>query len=122
MQGLFVIVMILCLVSGQFSTIGWALAIVLMIMLCLGFGNGVLFQVVSCRFQGMMGAASGLIGAAGGLGGFLLPTCFGWLKDFTGTFSAGFFVFGLVSGFAALSVMIVERSSRFDRPKSVTEK
>ena len=121
LKGLFVIIMILCLASGQFSTIAWALAIVLMIMLCLGFGNGVVFQVVSCRFQGMMGTASGLIGAAGGLGGFLLPTCFGWLKDFTGTFSAGFFVFGLVSGFAVLSVMIVERSSRFDRPKSVTE-
>ena len=57
----------------------------------------------------------------GGLGGFLLPTCFGWLKDFTGTFSAGFFVFGLVSGFAALSVMIVQRSTRFDRPNSVSE-
>jgi NNP family nitrate/nitrite transporter-like MFS transporter len=121
LKGLFVIIMILCLASGQFSTIAWALAIVLMIMLCLGFGNGVVFQVVSCRFQGMMGTASGLIGAAGGLGGFLLPTCFGWLKDFTGTFSAGFFVFGLVSGFAALSVMIVQRTTRFERPKSVSE-
>jgi NNP family nitrate/nitrite transporter-like MFS transporter len=69
----------------------------------------------------MMGTASGLIGAAGGFGGFLLPTCFGWLKDFTGTFSSGFFVFGLVSGFAALSVMIVQSSSQFDRPKSVSE-
>ena len=121
LKGLFVIVMVLCLASGQFSTIGWALAMVLMIMLCLGFGNGVVFQVVSCRFQGMMGTASGLIGAAGGLGGFLLPTCFGWLKDFTGTFSAGFFALGLVSGFAALSVMMVQRSSRFDLPKSVSE-
>jgi NNP family nitrate/nitrite transporter-like MFS transporter len=121
LKGLFVIIMILCLASGQFSTIAWALAIVLMIMLCLGFGNGVVFQVVSCRFQGMMGTASGLIGAAGGLGGFLLPTCCGWLKDFAGTFSAGFFVFGLVSGFAALSVMIVQRTTRFERPKSVSE-
>ena len=120
LKGLFVMVMILCLASGQFSTIGWALAIVLMIMLCLGFGNGVVFQVVSCRFQGMMGTASGLIGAAGGLGGFLLPTCFGWLKDSTGTFSAGFFVFGLVSGFAALSVMIVQRSTRFVPPKTAS--
>jgi NNP family nitrate/nitrite transporter-like MFS transporter len=121
LKGLFVIVMILCLAPGQFSTIGWALAVVLMIMLCLGFGNGVLFQVVSCRFPAMMGTASGLIGAAGGFGGFLLPTCFGWLKDFTGTFSAGFFAFGLVSGFAALSVMIIHRSTRFDRPNSVSE-
>jgi NNP family nitrate/nitrite transporter-like MFS transporter len=121
LQGVFVLIMILCLMSGLTSTIAWALIMVLAIMLCLGFGNGVIFQVVSCRFPGIMGTASGLIGAAGGLGGFFLPTCFGWLKDFTGTFSVGFFVFGFVSGFAALSVMIVQRSTRFDRPKPVSE-
>ena len=115
------IVMILCLCFGQFPTITWAFTIVFGTMLCLGFGNGVVFQVVSCRFPAMMGTASGLIGAAGGFGGFLLPTCFGWLKDFTGTFSAGFVAFGLVSGFAALSVMIVQRSTRLDRSNSVSE-
>ncbi len=118
--GLFVIVMILCLASVQFLTISWTLAMVFGIMLCLGFGNGVIFQVVSCRFQGIMGTASGLVGAAGGLGGFLLPTGFGWLKDFTGEFSAGFFAFGVVSGLAALSVMIVQRSTRFVPPKAAS--
>ena len=42
-------------------------------LLLLGFGNGMVFQVVSLRFQGVMGTASGLIGAAGGLGGFFSP-------------------------------------------------
>ena len=111
LQWLFFLVMILCLASGQFSTLAWALTLVLMIMLCLGFGNGVVFQVVSCRFRGTMGTASGLIGAAGGLGGFLLPTVFGWLKDLTGAFSSGFMAFGIVSGLAAVSVMIVQRST-----------
>jgi NNP family nitrate/nitrite transporter-like MFS transporter len=120
LQGLLVMVMILCLVSGQFSTIAWALTMVFGIMLCLGFGNGVVFQVVSCRFQGIMGTASGLIGAAGGLGGFLLPTGFGWLKELTGTFTYGFLAFGVVSGLAALSVMIVQRSTRFVPPKTAS--
>ncbi|MEC4680885.1 MAG: MFS transporter, partial [Nitrospirota bacterium] len=121
LPGVFFLVMILCLVSGQFSTIAWALTLVLVIMLCLGFGNGVVFQVVSCRFRETMGTASGLIGAAGGLGGFLLPTCFGWLKDLTGTFSSGFFAFGIVSGLAAISVMIVLRSTLFASPKPASE-
>lgn len=120
LQGIFVIVMILCLASGQLSTLAWALTMVFGIMLCLGFGNGVVFQVVSCRFQGIMGTASGLIGAAGGLGGFFLPTGFGWLKDATGEFLVGFFAFGLVSGLAALSVMIVQRSTRFVPPKTAS--
>jgi NNP family nitrate/nitrite transporter-like MFS transporter len=120
LQGLFVIVTILCLASGQFPTIMGALAMVFGIMLCLGFGNGVVFQVVSCRFQGMMGTASGLIGAAGGLGGFLLPTGFGWLKDMTGTFTSGFLALGCVSALAALSVMIVQRSDRLSTPTSTS--
>ncbi len=121
LQGIFVIVMLLCLVSGQFHTIAFAVVIVFGIMLCLGLGNGVVFQVVSCRFQGIMGTASGLIGAAGGLGGFLLPAGFGWLKDLTGTFSSGFLTLGCVSAFAAISVMIVQRSTRFIPPKAVSE-
>ncbi len=121
LQGLFAMVMVLCLASGELHTIPFALSIVLGIMLCLGFGNGVVFQVVSCRFQGMMGTASGLIGAVGGLGGFLVPTSFGWLKDITGTFSAGFLALGCISGLAALSVMIVQRATRWIPPKTVSE-
>ena len=120
LQGLFLVVMILCVAFGQFSAIAWALTIIFGIMLCLGFGNGVVFQVVSCRFQGMMGTAAGLIGAAGGLGGFLLPTGFGWLKDVTGTFSSGFLALGCVSALAAVSVMIVQRSTRFIPPKAAS--
>ena len=120
LQGLFLIVMVLCLAAPQFSTIAWALTMVFGIMLCLGFGNGVVFQVVSWRFQGLMGTASGLIGAVGGLGGFLLPTSFGWLKGLTGTFVSGFFVLGCVSGLAALSVMIVQRSKKFIPPKEAS--
>ncbi len=67
-----------------------------------------------------MGTASGLIGAAGGLGGFLLPTGFGWLKDFTGTFSSGFLALGCVSALAALSVMIVQRSARLSPPTTTS--
>ncbi len=111
LQWVFFLVMILCLACGQFSTLAWALTFVLLIMLCLGFGNGVVFQVVSCRFRDTMGTASGFIGAAGGLGGFLLPTVFGWLKDLTGVFSSGFMAFGIVSGLAAVSVIVVQRST-----------
>ena len=121
LPGLFLIVMTLCVGFGQFSAIGWVLIIVFGIMMCLGFGNGVVFQVVSCRFQGMMGTASGLIGAAGGVGGFFLPTSFGWLKDFSGTFASGFLMLGCVSGLAAISVMIVQRTTGCISPKPASE-
>jgi len=41
----------------------------------------------------------GVVGAAGGLGGFLLPSLLGLLKDVTGTYATGFVVFGLTALF-----------------------
>ena len=89
-----------------------SLPLTIAIMLVLGFGNGVVFQVVSLRFEGMMGTASGFIGAAGGIGGFLLTAWFGFLKDFTGSFAGGFLIFGLISCLAAISVFFMQRRWR----------
>lgn len=71
------------------------------LMAALGMGNGSVFQLVPQRFSDHIGILTGLVGAAGGLGGFMLPSLMGLLKDSTGTFSAGFglmavlFIFGL---------------------------
>jgi NNP family nitrate/nitrite transporter-like MFS transporter len=78
----------------------------------MGFGNGVVFQVVSDRFPKQIGLASGLIGAAGGLGGFLLPVWLGILKDATGTFQPGLWLFAVLAAGAAASVTRVIRRSR----------
>jgi NNP family nitrate/nitrite transporter-like MFS transporter len=75
----------------------------------MGFGNGVIFQIVSERFQKQMGVASGLIGAAGGLGGFFLPFCLGTLKDLTGTYRTGFLVFAGMAAVAGLSALLMRR-------------
>ncbi len=66
------------------------------VMICLGMGNGSVFQIVPQRFGKEIGVFTGMIGAAGGFGGFLLPTLFGTLKDMTGSFKDGFILFGLV--------------------------
>jgi MFS transporter, NNP family, nitrate/nitrite transporter len=121
LQGLFLIIAALCLASGNLDNFVLTYAMILLIMLCLGFGNGAIFQVVSYRFKSIMGTASGFVGAAGGLGGFLLPSGFGWLNEITGTFSSGFFVLGMVSGLAGVSVMIFQRSIRLTKHKSIPE-
>ncbi len=121
LQGLFLIIAALCLASGNLDHFVLTYTIILLIMFCLGFGNGAIFQVVFNRFESIMGTASGFVGAAGGLGGFLLPLGFGWLNEITGTFSYGFFVLGLVSGLAGISVMIVQRSIWLGKPKSIPD-
>jgi NNP family nitrate/nitrite transporter-like MFS transporter len=73
-------------------------------MSTLGMGNGSVFQLVPQRFRDEIGVVTGLVGAAGGLGGFLLPSLIGLLKDITGSFGTGFFVFGLV-GFGCAAML-----------------
>ena len=101
---------VLCVLLAWLPPPFWAFPLTVTTLLCLGFGNGVVFQVASLRYQDMMGTASGFIGAAGGLGGFFLPFWFGLLKDVTGTYASGFLVFVVLTGIATGSVIWIQRS------------
>jgi len=59
----------------------------------LGMGNGAVFQLVPQRFRREVGVATGIVGAAGGLGGFCVPSVLGLLKDLTGSYGSGFWIF-----------------------------
>ncbi|GJL53889.1 MAG: nitrate transporter [Nitrospirales bacterium] len=113
LQMLFPVVALVCIGLAQLLSPVWTYPLSISALLLLGFGNGVVFQVAATRFQHSMGTASGLIGAAGAMGGFLLPSWFGILKDLTGTFSFGFWGFACMASLAGLSVLFIHRSNRF---------
>ncbi|HEX7979018.1 MAG TPA: nitrate/nitrite transporter [Gemmatimonadaceae bacterium] len=71
-------------------------------MICLGLGNGAVFQLVPQCFRRQIGIATGVVGAVGGLGGFMLPTMLGQFKQHTGSFAAGFIVLGCIAASALL--------------------
>ena len=73
-------------------------------MACLGMGNGSVFQLVPQRFRQEIGVATGMIGALGGLGGFMLPTLLGGMREGAGSFGPGFFVLGSLA-LVALGVL-----------------
>ena len=79
-------------------------------MVCLGLGNGAVFQLVPQCFRRQIGVATGFIGAVGGLGGFFLPTLLGQIKQSTGSFQLGFVVLGCVA-FAALVLLRVQMAT-----------
>ncbi|RID88235.1 NarK/NasA family nitrate transporter [Peribacillus asahii] len=89
-------------------------------MMCLGMGNGAVFQLVPQRFQKEIGVITGIVGAAGGVGGFFLPNLLGSLKQITGTYAAGFTVYACI-GIAALILLIVAQHS-WKRALSLKEK
>lgn len=87
----------------------WGTVLMFAGMGLLGMGNGAVFQLVPQRFQTEIGVITGIVGAAGGIGGFLLPTLLGGLKQLTGSFSGGFLIFALVAiGCAAVLLQVAK--------------
>ena len=70
-----------------------ALALFVGAMLALGSGNGAMFQLVPQRFRKEIGVMTGLIGMAGGVGGFLLAAGLGAVKQSTGNYQLGLWLF-----------------------------
>jgi NNP family nitrate/nitrite transporter-like MFS transporter len=68
------------------AVMAWLLVI---IMGVLGMGNGAVFQLVPQYFRREIGIATGVVGAFGGLGGFLLPTLLGSVKQMSGSYAPG---------------------------------
>lgn len=97
---------------GTLPTLPWAVGALVAAVAAMGFGNGVVFQVVSGRYAKQMGMVSGVVGAAGGLGGFLVPLCVGGLKDVTGGFSFGFWLFAGCAGLGVIGSSSLKEQSR----------
>lgn len=79
----------------------------LVIFAFFGLGNGATFQLVPQRWPKARGIMAGLIGAAGGFGGFYLPTVLGMVKEATGSYSAGFFLFSMIALIALALLKLV---------------
>lgn len=73
-------------------------------MMCLGAGNGSVFQLVPQRFGSELGIVTGIVGAAGGIGGYLLPLILGGLYQSTGSYAIGFLI---LSGIAILCLVML---------------
>ena len=85
----------LCIAAVGFdiSNSTTALALFVVAMLSLGAGNGAVFQLVPQRFHKEIGVMTGLIGMAGGIGGFCLTAGLGAIKQHTGDYSLGLWLF-----------------------------
>jgi NNP family nitrate/nitrite transporter-like MFS transporter len=103
------VAMLLCILA-TLPPIGLTIALLFVVMACLGMGNGSVFQLVPQRFGMRMGVATGVLGAAGGLGGFFLPTLLGGLKQASGSYGAGLLVFAGVAMAALIFLSLAQRN------------
>ncbi|MHA6493256.1 nitrate/nitrite transporter [Pseudomonas borbori] len=89
-----------------------ALSLFVIAMLGLGAGNGAVFQLVPQRFRKEIGVMTGLIGMAGGIGGFLLAAGLGTIKQQTGDYQLGLWLFASLGVLAWFGLYGVKRRWR----------
>ena len=95
-------------IATGLSTIFLSLPVFILGMLCLGMGNGAVFQLVPQRFSKEIGVMTGLVGMTGGVGGFYLASSLGYSRQLTGSYGSGFLIFALLA-LAALGCLTMVR-------------
>jgi NNP family nitrate/nitrite transporter-like MFS transporter len=90
------------LAASSIPSLGAMGILVFVAMICMGLGNGSVFQLVPGRFPGQIGIATGVVGALGGLGGFALPVVLGTLRQARGSFAPGFLALAVACAIAAV--------------------
>jgi len=100
------------LLAAQLPSLELMTAIITGGSVCLGLGNGAVFQLVPQRFRHQLGVATGVIGAIGGVGGFLLPNLLGQIKQASGSFRHGFLVLALAALICAWPARASQRWQR----------
>lgn len=83
------------------------IALLFVLYLCFGLGNGATFQLVPLRWPDKTGTMAGIIGAAGGIGGFYLPVVLGIARDTTGGYGSGFLFLGIAAALAFVSLLLL---------------
>ena len=84
-------------IATGLSTILLAMPVFVLGMLCLGMGNGAVFQLVPQRFAKEIGVMTGLVGMTGGVGGFYLASSLGFSRQYSGGYGPGFLIFALLA-------------------------
>ena len=102
----------LAIVATNLPQAWMALAAFTAAMLCLGMGNGAVFQLVPQRFRKEIGVMTGFVGMAGGVGGFYLASSLGFSKQLTGSYSMGLLIFATLALLALAGLTGVKRRWR----------
>jgi NNP family nitrate/nitrite transporter-like MFS transporter len=114
------VLLTLAMIGPVLASRAAASVLLLVLMGSLGMGNGSVFQLIPQWFRGEIGTITGLVGAVGGIGGFYLNVVLGQLKDASGSYALGFWVFGLSAGIALVVLRLTAASPSWrEKPLAV---
>lgn len=84
----------------------------LLISMCAGLGNGLIFKLVPTYFGKEAGSANGIVSMMGGLGGFFPPLVIAFITSHTGTSHFSFIllaIFGVIALITMIHIMKREK-------------
>ena len=110
---LFALISVSLVIVSTLPSLTTVVPLLFLVMGMLGMGNGAVFQIAPQRFPADIELLAGIVGAAGGLGGFFLPSAFGFLKDLSGTYATGLFCYSLL--IAGAVILLLEFGVRWNR-------
>ncbi|WP_123042447.1 nitrate/nitrite transporter [Cohnella candidum] len=102
-------VSVLLFAISSLPSLSLIIALLFVMMMMLGMGNGAVFQLVPQRFRKEIGIMTGIVGAAGGLGGYFLPKILGTIKQSAGSYAPGFLILAGIAMLCALIVIAVQK-------------
>lgn len=91
----------------------------IIIAICAGIGNGVIFKLVPFYFNKQAGIANGIVSMMGGLGGFFPPLLLSVIHSMTGSYSIGFMAFSQVALASFVLVVWMYYMDRLNLQKEV---
>lgn len=112
LQRLLVVIALAYAALSMLLPLPGTVAILVVTMVCLGFGNGAVFQLVPLRFKREVGSITGIVGAVGGIGGFLLPTILGSARQASGSYAVGFVALAFSAAVAGFALLMLQRPAR----------
>ena len=84
--------MVTLFIIGTLPSVYVTLGLFFVTFLFFGAANGALFQIIPTYFPKEVGLVTGFVGAVGGFGGFFLPNVLGTMKQWTNSYSYGFWM------------------------------
>lgn len=81
----------------------------LLISICAGIGNGLIFKLVPSYFSKEAGTANGIVSMMGGLGGFFPPIVITYVSSITGTSHLAFILLAIFAIIAVITMFLVNK-------------
>ncbi|NWK84183.1 NarK/NasA family nitrate transporter [Staphylococcus sp. GSSP0090] len=86
----------------------------LLISMCAGIGNGLIFKLVPFYFGKEAGSANGIVSMMGGLGGFFPPLVISYVTSVTGTSHLSFILLAIVGVIALITMVHITKREKFN--------